>query len=119
MAKYCGNCGVKLNDKQDVCLECGVLVRKEIEKKDSEFNVGFLFLGLFVPLAGIILYFCFRKTDKGSAKGAITGSLISLVLSLLLVIIGIILFFNWGLEEYEDYYYGLDPIIDDSNLKFD
>ena len=29
MAKYCGNCGSELNEKQDVCLKCGNKVKKE------------------------------------------------------------------------------------------
>ena len=26
MAKFCSNCGAKLNDEQAICLECGVLI---------------------------------------------------------------------------------------------
>ena len=29
MAKYCTNCGAELNDIQDICLKCGVRVRKD------------------------------------------------------------------------------------------
>lgn len=33
MAKFCQNCGTELNDEQDICLGCGVLINKSISKK--------------------------------------------------------------------------------------
>ena len=35
MAKFCSNCGNKLNENADICLKCGVL----IDKKDNNNNV--------------------------------------------------------------------------------
>ena len=29
MAKYCQNCGAELNEQQDICLKCGVRIKKE------------------------------------------------------------------------------------------
>lgn len=36
MGKFCQNCGTELNENQDICLGCGVLIKKEaIINKDS------------------------------------------------------------------------------------
>ncbi len=46
MAKFCANCGSELQDNQDVCLKCGVNVKKEtprfnniIQKRDIAMTV--------------------------------------------------------------------------------
>jgi TM2 domain-containing membrane protein YozV len=36
MPKFCSNCGEKLNENQDVCLKCGVKVKKEEKNDDPE-----------------------------------------------------------------------------------
>lgn len=40
MAKFCSNCGNKLDDFADVCLKCGVLVNKSVSNKKSVSNVN-------------------------------------------------------------------------------
>ena len=34
MAKYCANCGKELTDEQDICLNCGVRVKKSTTSSD-------------------------------------------------------------------------------------
>lgn len=34
MAKYCSNCGKELTDEQDICLNCGVRVKKSTTSSD-------------------------------------------------------------------------------------
>lgn len=111
MAKYCGNCGKELNEKQDVCLKCGVLVRKNVleeKEKNSNLNIGWLFLGFFFPVIGIILYFCFRKDNNSSAKSVIIGVFISLVLLFLLIIMFLVSAICIYAYEDNDSYNGLD-----------
>ena len=53
MAKYCANCGKELTDEQDICLNCGVRVKKSTTSSDpnakSKLAAGFfgIFLGAF------------------------------------------------------------------------
>lgn len=35
MAKFCSNCGKELDEKADICLNCGVLVNKEVNRNNS------------------------------------------------------------------------------------
>ncbi len=39
MAKFCSNCGKELNDNADICLNCGVLVNKDGNKRTTIDNV--------------------------------------------------------------------------------
>lgn len=53
MAKYCSNCGKELTDEQDICLNCGVRVKKGSASSDpnakSKLAAGLfgIFLGAF------------------------------------------------------------------------
>ena len=53
MAKYCANCGKELTDEQDICLNCGVRVKKSTTSSDpnakSKLAAGLfgIFLGAF------------------------------------------------------------------------
>lgn len=53
MAKYCANCGKELTDEQDICLNCGVRVKKSTSSSDpnakSKLAAGLfgIFLGVF------------------------------------------------------------------------
>lgn len=40
MAKFCSNCGKELDEKADICLNCGVLVNKENRNNSSNINNG-------------------------------------------------------------------------------
>ncbi len=53
MAKYCANCGKELTEEQDICLNCGVRVKKSTASSDpnakSKLAAGLfgIFLGAF------------------------------------------------------------------------
>ena len=36
MAKFCANCGNELNENQDICLKCGMQVKKDASTKEEE-----------------------------------------------------------------------------------
>ena len=38
MAKFCQNCGSELNENQDICLKCGVKVKKEGSSNNADPN---------------------------------------------------------------------------------
>lgn len=40
MAKFCSNCGKEIDEKADICLNCGVLVNKESSKKVTTNNIN-------------------------------------------------------------------------------
>ncbi|OON97010.1 MAG: hypothetical protein ATN31_08835 [Candidatus Epulonipiscioides saccharophilum] len=76
--KYCSTCGKELVDESIVCTDCGVL-----QISDSG-SIGYFFLGFFIPIVGIILYFVWKglkpKSSKKAGLGALTGIIISIIL---------------------------------------
>ena len=73
MFRYCSNCGKKLDEKADICLNCGVLVDKEVNRNiSSNINAGkkkglpawaiaIIIVGcvIFIPLLIITLFSIF------------------------------------------------------------
>ena len=97
MAKFCSNCGAKLNEEQAVCLECGVLinntnitnnnVNSNVNKSDKSSLVGFI-LGLVSIAAWIIPLF---GNGKGKAIAGLILSITFLIASFINSIIGVII----------------------------
>lgn len=125
MSKFCGNCGKELNEKQDVCLNCGVLITQNIRtnnKFEKNAVIGFIlglisilvwllpFIGYPVCICGIIFSSKGLKstTNKGKAIAGLVLSIIFLVFTLLNSLIGVILWaeiFNYNYNYGYDYYY--------------
>lgn len=56
MAKYCKNCGAELNEQQDICLKCGVRIRKDNPANsdpDAKSKIAAGILALFFGSLGI------------------------------------------------------------------
>lgn len=102
MAKFCSNCGNKLDDNADFCLKCGVQVTKKESPKnqpddEKKASMGFT-LGLISIITWIIPLFGYITTICGivySTKGLKTTqnktkAIIGLVLSIIFLIVTII-----------------------------
>lgn len=86
---YCPKCGTKLNE-HGICPNCGT----DTNNKNSNINnsdtgsVGWWFLGFFIPIAGLVLYFVFKSDNKPkNAHKVGWGALISAILSVVLMIL--------------------------------
>ena len=73
MAKYCANCGKELTDEQDICLNCGVRVKKSTTSSDpnakSKLAAGLL--GIFLGGLGIHNFYL-GYTGKAIAQIALS-----------------------------------------------
>ncbi len=112
MAKYCGNCGNKLDDNAYICPKCGIVVENDnnsLAKSTSGNNnidnggFGWGILGFFIPIAGLIIYLTMKDTKPKTATAAGKGALISTILgcvltSIVFIILGILFnFFASGM----------------------
>lgn len=100
MAKYCQNCGAELNEQQDICLKCGVRIKKDKPvntNPEAKSKMAAGLLALFLGSLGIHnLYLGY--TGKGVAQLLLTifGSI------LLIFIVGIFMVIAssvWALVE--------------------
>lgn len=92
MAKYCSNCGAELNDTQDICLKCGVRVKKVNPANgdpNAKSKVAAGLLGIFLGALGVHNFYL------GYTGKAVTQLLISVLSCGLLSGVSAI----WGLIE--------------------
>ncbi|VEU82090.1 zinc-ribbon domain-containing protein [Acholeplasma hippikon] len=68
MAKYCSNCGTELKDDQDVCLNCGVAVKKENQSsdffKDNDIDIVVLIVLAIIFLPAALIYVLYKMSKK-------------------------------------------------------
>lgn len=68
MAKYCKNCGEKLDDKQPFCSKCGTAQTKEAEyESDAKSKLGAGLLGIFLGSLGVHNFYL-GYTNKAIAQ---------------------------------------------------
>ena len=111
---YCKNCGAQIDDQAVVCPHCGVATgagepaSAKAPASDDAPSGGFLALGLFFPLIGLILYLVWKdqypRRAKSCGKGAIIGVCLEVGLSILLIIF---VFVIAGVAASSPYYYSL------------
>lgn len=117
---YCSNCGNKIDSNADVCVKCGVLIKKQKENTVDNGGIGYSILGFFLPIVGLIIYICWKNERPKSAKNAGIAALISAILVFLLIIFififGIVFSnnINSTINDNYNYWYNYD-----SDLKFD
>ena len=75
MAKYCQNCGAELNEQQDICLKCGVRIKKDNLNANTDPNakskMAAGLLGIFLGTFGVHNFYL-GYTGKAVAQLLIT-----------------------------------------------
>ena len=93
--KYCAHCGKELMDEAVVCPNCGCPAGNTNANTNTSINTtgevdapntGWLILGLFIPIVGLILYLMNKDKlplkAKSAGKGALIGFIVGIVLSI-------------------------------------
>ncbi len=85
---FCPYCGKEIDERADICLGCGRSVRNISKpiKQDSN-NVGWWWLGFFLPFVGFILWLVWMEESPLRAKRVGWGALVGAIVSVALVII--------------------------------
>lgn len=97
---YCKNCGKEIGEVF-FCPNCGAsqkegtttsgFTQNKVVNPNDTGNNGWLILGFFIPLIGLILYLIWSeeqtKNAKKAGKGALIGAIVSVVLSIVSSII--------------------------------
>ena len=72
LAKYCTNCGKEINENQDVCLNCGVTIRKTNNRNnENKSKIAAGLLGIFLGAYGVHNFYL-GYTGKAVAQLLIT-----------------------------------------------
>lgn len=94
---YCPNCGKPVDDKAMFCATCGMPLRQErplfSEVPDDSSYFLFAILGFFLPVAGIIIFLIYEKTNPKRAKAAAKGAAVGLILPLIAAAVAAIAYF--------------------------
>ena len=71
--KYCSNCGKKVNENQDVCLNCGVALKKQSKNlnPNGKSKIAAGILGIFLGCFGVHNFYL-GYTGKAVAQLLIT-----------------------------------------------
>lgn len=94
--KYCPMCGCTVEDTAIFCPKCGAAVNTQSgyqtytapqQPPVDTGNIGWGFLGFFVPVAGLILYLCWMQERPKDALMAGKGALISVIAGVVLTVI--------------------------------
>lgn len=72
--KFCPYCGKNVSQEQDICLNCGKVLKTNINVQNSnnETSTGTKIIcalvGLIFPIIGAILYYVFKKSNPDLSK---------------------------------------------------
>lgn len=95
---YCKKCGKELKEGEEFCPACGASVNGAVaapdviqSANDDSGSLGWLFLGFFIPIVGLILFLVWKSEKPRSAKkaglGALIGVIVYFVLMLTIIIV--------------------------------
>jgi len=87
--KYCSYCGKDLKDSVNFCPYCGREVTYSGAKKEKA-SIGWIILGFFFPLVGLILFLVWLKERPLASKYAGFGALIKFLFYIYMIIIMIL-----------------------------
>ena len=107
--KKCNMCGSQLQDNYQACPNCGnsnliqmqpnyqyqpvnnPVYTNNVQRNDG--NIGWGFLGFFVPVIGLVLFCVWKDEQPLNAKYAGMGALISTILSVVFVVLYFVFIF--------------------------
>ncbi len=93
---YCRNCGKEIDDKAEVCINCGVFTKSN-EPMGSLEKVCWGLLGFFIPvIISLILYLLLKNSRHDIAKMIGFGSLVKIGLYFSVIILYLCLFVLLG-----------------------
>lgn len=88
---FCSRCGKEIDDKAVICVHCGCPVGNGTSKPDDAPSTGFMVLGFFIPIVGLILYLIYHDNRplraKSVGKGALIGFIVQVAISIISSII--------------------------------
>ncbi len=100
---YCANCGQELNDTDVRCIRCGETNQQQLNIKVSNDpgKIWWVFIGIFSPIAGFIIYVIWRYERPFTAKKALIGMWLGIIL---IIFFYVLIFSSVILIESWDYY---------------
>jgi len=85
MANFCSNCGERLNEKQDICLKCGVIIHKTstsiIANPNAKSRIIAGILALFCGPLGIHNFYLGYHNKAGIQLGLMIFGIISFIIN--------------------------------------
>lgn len=91
---YCSNCGNKVDEKADVCLKCGHIIKKNSNYNEDKPSIGLNIISLLWPFIGLILYLSMKGSTPIKAKKCGKYALIGFGIGIILVIIVLVIVFS-------------------------
>ena len=102
--KQCVHCHSEIEENRTTCPFCGgsQTIYQQPQYQQSQYqqpqyhsmidsgSIGYWFLGFFIPIAGLILYFVWKDTKPLSARRSLWGALISWISGFVMTIVYVI-----------------------------
>ncbi len=96
MEKFCTNCGGKLEDHFNVCPYCGTQqggnlyaqnYSQQVPVQEDKVEIGYIILGFFIPMAGLVLWALWSKEKPKTAKAVGIAGIIGFIAGIIFSIL--------------------------------